>query len=509
MLTKEEVVHEFSMMDLEKLMKDTSEERYIYVISNRMDTTSPEVRDDIYSNVVTMITTTKIDIYARCHRGCTEGNYLIGKTCRTCNTVVQHEDEEYRPNVWYTIDSEDEDDYRFIHPYFYVSLASFFKEHKIDFLKYISGKYVRDNVKYQELDSILKQCQIEVFENTMSKEDAEENINNITKPVKSLEWFKEYWELYLGSLAQLPQYGQLENLIYYIKQREDILRPRCLPLPPRRIITVEKSKSKKPATLKISKSIRKLIGIFNAASNSNKFRELDHINVEVANLWSSMGTKNEGIISSKQGLVRHNLNSTSEIYGIRCPITLLNGLDKSKWNEIHAPYSSMVAILRYHIINILARKHNKPIHTFRARLDAAVRNFDQEIYDVMENQIVKASPNGRGLEVMFQRNPSQGSQAMQDVFISHIKKDVAITTISASDVTVEYMNADIDGDELHVTFKMYESDDLSTICPSTDIFGIAKNPGDMFGKSQIDPLLGANISKQILDEEVMYNVIDA
>lgn len=492
------VRNEYGLIDLEKELDNIKKDRDVYEISNGMDTSSLEIREEIFSMISTMVDTPKIDIFARCHRGCLEGNHLVGKLCPNCNTHVQYEDELFRPNVWYTI--EESTDYRFMHPYFYVALDTYFKTKKVEFLKLLTGKRTSPigskNIKYNIIDThILNNYNRIQMDNNLPTSKEILNMGN------HIDFFKENWLVILTDIAN-DGYDELHNLIEYFLERESVLRPRKLPLPPRRLITVEKSKSSKPQAMEMAKRIKKLVDI-HTNGGRNKFKELDYINIELAVTWLKMGKTNNGVVSSKQGLVRHNIGSTSECFGLRAPITPLNGEHRKKWDVVHAPYSIMVAMLRYHIINILARNTGLPIYNFRSRLNTAIRNFDQDIYDIMEKRILPASSKGRGIENMLQRNPTQGQQGMQQTYMEHIKPDPRITTISTSDVSVEGENADYDGDELHITFKIFESDTLDSINVVNDVYGVTRHPGDIFGKVGIDPLMGANISSQILNEREM------
>lgn len=456
-MNTQEIIKEFEIFQLDDILEEIQEEREVYIIDNRLDLSSEEKIQEIEEAIsLTVPKSSKIDIAAKCQKGCLEGNYLVGKRCPNCNTVVQFEDPLYRPNAWYQV--EEESDYRFLHTYFYTSLAIFFNEHRMDFLKFITNKALSTNSKYNYIASIFE----EVYSETLVEEykDRPKDLElALQVPFRrSIEFFKNNWLTILTRIANSDEYdfSELHNLLNYFLDRKDLLYSRSLPLPPKRLITIERSKAKKLTAVEVAKRLTKLVNIHTMSGCTNRYKELDYLNVELASLWMKMGKNRKGIISSKQGLVRHNIGSTSIIYGFRCEITLLNGKEASAPDEIHAPYSMMVAILRFHIQNILAKRHKQPIFKFRARLNRAVRNFDQEIYDIMENDIVKSnvikadpavegSVDRTGLIVISQRNPSQNSSSYRTLYLTHIKEDPNITTVSEPPITVEAMNGDIDG----------------------------------------------------------------
>ena len=450
----EQTIKEFEIFQLDSILEEIQEEREVYIIANTVDFSSEEKVKEIEKAIsLTVSTTSKIEIAAKCHEGCLEGNYLIGKRCPSCNTVVQLEDPHYRPNTWYQV--EDGSDYKFIHTYFYVALSVYFNEQRMDFLRFITSKPLATNSKYNLLHEIFEDVYLETIQEEYKDRPKDLQLA-LSQPFKrSIEFFKSNWLTILTRIANTDKYdfSELHTLIEYFVSRNNLLYSTSLPLPPKRLITIERSKSKKLTAVDVSKRLTKLVKIHTMSGCTNKYRELDYLNVELASLWMKMGKNRKGIISSKQGLVRHNIGSTSIIYGFRCEITLLNGVDAATYDEIHAPYSMMVAILRYHIQNILAKRHNKPIFKFRARLNRAIRNFDQEIYDIMENDILKSNvippvpelgitEERTGLVVCEQRNPSQGSSSYRIMYLTHIKPNPHDTTVSSSHITMEMMNAD-------------------------------------------------------------------
>lgn len=488
---KEKVSKHIDIINLETIHHQTKNQRNLAL--------------EIISNVVTEPT---IDIFAKCLHSCTTGNYLIGSTCPECGTRVLEEDPLYRPNIWYTVDMED--DFTFMHPYFYISLDLFFrKEHSIDILRFIMNRVMSaSSIKYTMIEQAYKDVQSKTLDRTnLSEKDI---FIALSKTERSVSFFKDNWELILLEISKskLINGKRLLRLISYLKSvPTSTLHSKTLALPPRRLLAVERAKSFKTATKAVSTSItrrvQRLVDILLCREMSRKsnYIELDYFNIEMASLWASLAIGKKGVVSSKEGIVRHNINSTSEAMGFRTVITALNGIDTADYDVVHIPYSMAVAIFKYYIMNQLWLKGNKPIYSYRNRLAKAIRNFDQEVYDILLELIEKAKKhNSRGIEIMMQRNPSQGQQGMQQVFATFIKPDPRITSTSCSNLSMEGTNGDIDGDELNYSISLYTSDDLSSIHVTNDAIGLTTTPTDVTTAIGLDPLFGANIALQIIKE---------
>ena len=409
---------EFELFSMEELFHRIPNKT---VISAATDYSDEYNRKDAINDIINTIDSNKFDTFATCKCGSLQGNFLLGKLCK-CGHTVSKEDPQYLPNAWYSV--EPEEGFHFMHPYFYVAFDDFFQTKKMYIMKFLTGKTVEAVPKYALLKRVLTDYQTE---------------NGIPYQ-RNIAFFKEHWKGYFLKVAEEPGYELLYNVVAFLEENEHLLHTTKIPLPSKRFLSMEKSKN---STFSMVKRLKRIVDIHLYAGD-DKYEELDYINAEIAGLYRTIGTSNTGIISSKQGLVRHNVGSGSVNFGFRAPITLLPSELKHETDIIHLPYSIGMIVFKYHLMNKLIRQ-GFHISTVRARLARAVRNFDEELYNILENDIIKKAHGGRGMVCMMQRNPSQGTRGMQKVYIAHVKEDVESTTVSTCDITLEANGGDIDG----------------------------------------------------------------
>ena len=474
-------------LDLEKEKQDDS----IYpcfTMTNQDDYSDPETVESVINAVSTLLSTKEVSIAAQCQCGHLLGNYLINKTCMECDTKCLLPDPEYKPTVWYSISKDV--DHTFMHPWFLIEVNNYFKSSfKMEFIRFLNAKS-QANAKHSKYIPF-----VDIFRKYAN--DPKETRLNI---------FKKHWVDILRDITEVDdKYHLLHNLINYYIPYTNLLSPKSLPILSKRIMVIEKSKAKKQ-TLALTKRILKFVDITTKGfkTNHDQYDELDYINLELALLFDKVAKNKEGYLSSKPGLIRRHIGGSPTIYSLRNVITLLNKGDSHKTDEIHIPYSTAVSIFRYHVMNRLYKKYDRqiPLYQFRAKINKGERNFDIDLYEIIEQMLVE----NNGVRTTLLRNPIQSSYGLVSARFTHVKKDLHDLSFGLSPVALEPSNADIDGDELHAMMNLFKGTKLTSLEHGT-IPTSVRNTAMTHSKVFVDPTHAASVSTKILKEEIEEGVI--
>lgn len=94
-------------------------------------------------------------------------------------------------------------------------------------------------------------------------------------------------------------------------------------------------------------------------------------------------------ISTKSGIIRNNLLGFRINFSSRSTITPLS--IGYKINEVSMPYVGFLELYKFHILNLLTKIHNISYIDALDKWFKAVASFDQEIYNIMDEIIVKGN----------------------------------------------------------------------------------------------------------------------
>jgi len=176
-------------------------------------------------------------------------------------------------------------------------------------------------------------------------------------------------------------------------------------------------------------------------------------------------------LSPKSGWFRRHVFGTRPAFSFRAVISSLHG--EHRYNEVHLPWSLSVSLFKQHLLNKLHRRGMPPakanqylqdhIETFSELLSELFDELSEEATEQSRQEAIRRSGSilhrmvnlpvdlqyDSGIGTIIQRNPSLKRLSAQRFFITKIKKDPAINTISLSVLVLKGPNADFDGDALN------------------------------------------------------------
>ena len=143
--------------------------------------------------------------------------------------------------------------------------------------------------------------------------------------------------------------------------------------------------------------------------------------------------------AKKTGIFRKHVFGSRAHFSFRAVISSLTG--EHRYDEIHIPWGIGVSVFRIHLANKLKRRGFTPNQTFQILSEYAQRYHP--LLDELFEELIRETPGGRGLSCTQQRNPSLKRGSAQAVYITHVKKDPSIPTVSISILSVKGMNAKV------------------------------------------------------------------
>jgi len=180
-------------------------------------------------------------------------------------------------------------------------------------------------------------------------------------------------------------------------------------------------------------------------------------------------------LSPKAGWFRRHIFGSRPAFSFRAVISSLS--EAHRYNEVHLPWSLSVSLFKIHLRNKLQRRGFSPLRS-NQYLNDHIETYSPLLAELFEELIAEATDQARreakrnaatsilanvaldpsirsqmdydsGIPCVIQRNPSLKRLSAQRFFITKIKDDPSINTISLSVLVLKGPNADFDGDALN------------------------------------------------------------
>jgi hypothetical protein len=469
------------------------------IIVNRVLDTLETAKNAFDENFfVTYTDTDLLDTIPKCPCGHTQGQHHVdrkgkGTICSKCKQMVQPMlDKPLEPIIWVEkpkgVDA-------LINPEAWRLLSDFYSlsnnsNQKFNIIKYLTNTDYRPNRNHhgrwmEAIDAILDDLKIN------------RGLNNF------------YWKFdeLIGRISAIPQFTstkdkkeKLKEMQIFIAMYRDRIFSDYIPIHNKTILVIENTKfgTYMDTTLKtIIDAVRNIAGIdseikdFSVSQKENRSSKLS----ESLSLFGRDYEKN--FIAGKPGLVRKHVYATRCWFSFRAVINSLT--EPHHHDEIHLPWALAVTTFRIHLMGKLMKRGfgyndgayylNAHTHVYSELLDEL---FDEmlaespyELSPTIEASIVDGKltanrlDNGeldirepkyaarRGIPCIFGRNPSMYRTSIQRMFITKIKKDPKIFSISYPIISVAGPNADFDGDQMFgfLTLDNWTTDELRYLAP--------------------------------------------
>lgn len=399
-----------------------------------------------------------------CECGCTMGADKLGDgfiepvVCNICHTPVRAlHDGDLEPLIWVrtpqgVIDAVP-DGRGLINPIIWTMLSDQkgFEKGSFDVMRWICDTTYRpQGIKEPPVLDILR------------SEQLPRGYNNFVRQFDDIMHFMFNLKYYRKKLEPL------KNLI---AENRDRIFSKHLPLPNRSILVLEETSmgTYVDATAPVAiNAIRLMVGIDHPLSiHSERVRENRTIKMLVEkSLFYDEYWRN--VLAKKEGTFRKHVYGTRSHFSFRAVISSMT--DWHRYDAVEIPWGIGIAALEIHLKKLLMREGMTPWEA-----DAFIAEHTNKYHpklDAMFRELIARAPSGKGICITLQRNPSLGRASCQTVYVTHVKTEVEIPTISMSILIVKGFNADFDGDQLNCTLAldMTIEEDLYRLAPHQSVF---------------------------------------
>lgn len=364
-----------------------------------------------------------------CDCGFVTEAYKLGLECNNCKTeVVRSSSRPVKPSMWIRTPKGVKS---LISPELWIMLTGYMAKKDFNFLEFLTNtgyRWDRDQISSNETKRRLDRLLVRDFPR---------GLNNFIENFDDIIAFMRQ----IGVITR--RRGELE---YWIENNRDKLFPDYLPIPSKLFFVVESTTSGVYMDKPIGAAIEAALTIAGIESSTTELNNI-HVQNRVAKALKLLGIFHETYgrdrIAKKPGLIRKHVLGGRVNLTARAVITSIS--EPHEYDELHIPWGVACQLLKYHIVNKLKRKFNM---TAREAINYVYTNaikYDKTLDDIFK-ELIRESPNGRGLGCIFARNPTLQRGSTQYLRITKVTTDITDTSIRMSVKVLRSPNADFDGE---------------------------------------------------------------
>lgn len=409
----------------------------IPVIINDFSESSEEDKESFNRMIYTKYATDLLSNLPTCECGEVVGEHNVGVVCKICNTPVASPlEQDLEPLVWMRAPIGVR---ALINPLVWTMLAEKFTRSGFEIVRWICDTTYKPQVRTPAImDQVLNLGIARGFNNFVDHFDA------IMDALFELKGFK-------------VKKGEDDPLQVLLKAHRDCVFSQFLPLPNRSLLVIEETNVGTyvdPIVTGAVDAIRTMVSIDSPLSSHNVRTKENRTIKTIAQLANFYDDLDRTTLAKKEGIFRKHVFGTRSHFSFRAVIS--SSTDEHDYDELHIPWGIGVSVLRIHLINKLLRRGFTP-NTAIGFLNEHAQKY-HPLLDELFQQLITESPwitapskyrpaeaQKHGIPVVFQRNPSLERGSAQAMFVTHVKTDVGVPTVSLSILSVVGFNADFDG----------------------------------------------------------------
>lgn len=379
-------------------------------------------KENISQLVYTKYSSDMLSVLPSCNCGETKGEFNLGVTCPSCNTVVKSSvDSDIEPILWFR---KPEGIHGLLNPHILNMLSKRFTKSGFDFIQWIMDPSYKPKVKQPPQLNELLTTGIQRGYNYFY-----ENFDKIIDILFTMRAFKK------------TKPGQVDYLYDLIKTNRELMFSSYLPLPNKSLLIIEKSTHGTyidPSIIGVIDAIEMVTGIDSEIKNyTNRAKETRTVKAlyRLMEFYSNF-FKNQ--LAKKEGIFRKHVFATRSHFSFRAVIISIT--KPHQYNEIHIPWHIALTVLKVHLINKLMRlgfEYNKAVGYIYSK----IKCYDPLLDSILQ-ELINETPNGEGIPCTLLRNPSLLQGSIHSVKITKVKTNVNDPTISISILIVVPLNAD-------------------------------------------------------------------
>lgn len=395
-----------------KILFDTSNR--IPIIINDFSESSEDDKEAFNKLIYTKYAGDLLSNMPTCECGDIIGEHNLGITCHNCRTTVQSPTEQdLEPVIWMRAPRGV---HALINPIVWTMLNEKFTRSGYEIIKWITDTTYKPTVKTPPVMESVHALGIpRGFNNFV------ENFDSIIEALFELKGFKQ-------------KKGELDPLQVLIRDNRECIFSQFLPLPNKSLLVIEETSMGTyvdPIITGAVDAIRTMVGIDSDLSSHNARTKENRTIKAIAQMANFYDDLARTVLAKKEGIFRKHVFGTRSHFSFRGVISSLT--EKHAYDEIYIPWGIGISLFRIHLINKLLRRGFTP-NTAIAFLNEHAQKY-HVLLDELFNILLQESPLGK-IGVIMQRNPSLERGSAQAMYITKVKTDPLIPTVSLSILSV-------------------------------------------------------------------------
>jgi len=422
------------------------------IIINNFQESSEDDKESFNRLIYTKYATDLLSNLPTCECGEIVGEHNVGISCRNCRTVVQSPvEQDLEPLVWIRAPQGVK---ALINPIVWTIVNDHFTRSGFEIIRWICDTTYKPQVRVPAIMEYVQGLGIERGLNNFI-----ENFDTIIDALFELKGFKQ-------------KKGVADPIQILLREQRDCVFSEFLPLPNRALLVIEETNLGTyvdPIVTGAVDAIRTMVGIdTDLSSHSVRTKENRTVKTiaQLANFYDDLARTT---LAKKEGIFRKHIFGTRSHFSFRAVISSLT--DAHSYDELHIPWGIGVSVFRIHLMNKLLRRDFTP-NGATAFLNEHAGKY-HPLLDELFNLLITESPYGK-IPCVFQRNPSLERGSAQAMWITKVKTDPDIPTVSMSILSVKGFNADFDGDQLNSTLSIdiVTTEQLKALAPHKSVFDL-------------------------------------
>lgn len=420
------------ILDIDELFRNSPSKP---IIVNEFNVSSEAEKEEINRLILTQYGSDFLEIEPSCDCRLTKGGHNEGVVCPHCGTPVMAVTERpLESSVWLGLPKGVK---AYINPKVYSILSKRLTISKFNILEHLVNPSAAPPETKNAL--VMKYMKLEIPRGiNYFFDNFDEVINRLVTS---------------GIIPKDPEdkqggQGRLTTLLHFLSVYRDMVFCQHLPLPTKLMMITESTMT---TTFASSNMIPALDAVrtISATENSPTQLNLKTLQSRAMKANSLMAEYNEqsfkDFFDQKEGWFRQHVYGTRSHFTFRNVINSLT--DPHAYDELHIPWSVAVMVFRIHLITKLIRQRGWTLRDAQSLLDENTLRYNP-ILDELFQELIAEAPGGR-IPVLFNRNPSLLRGSMQLLYITKVKTDTSVRSISISVLILKNLNADFDGDALN------------------------------------------------------------
>ena len=422
-------------LELEDFTELFNKAKHIPIIINDFSESSEADSETFNKLIYTKYATHASDLLSNlptCECSSVVGEHNLGVICKNCRTkVTSPVDHDLEPLLWMRAPNGIR---ALINPIVWTMINEKFTRSGYEIIKWLTDTTYKPQVKTPVImDAVMGLGIPRGYNNFV------DNFDVIIDALFDLKGFK-------------LKKGILDPLQVLLREQRNCVFSHYLPLPNRALLVIEETNVGTyvdPIVTGAIDAIRIMVGIDSDLSSHNARTKENRTVKTIAQLSNFYDDLSRTTLAKKEGIFRKHIFGTRSHFSFRGVIS--SRTDKHNYDEIEIPWGIGVSVFRIHLANKLERRGFAPNEAISFLNEHAQKYHP--LLDELFNILINESPNQK-ISCVIQRNPSLERGSAQAMFITKVKTDPLIPTISLSILCVKGFNADFDGEFIAV-FKLF------------------------------------------------------